>query len=155
MYLQCVGLESQWFHAELSGGGFAPLLLHCCICLQMILKKKGSIGDSSKVCMGLVLLEMHISAAVRESQYVNVFHISLNIFLLLLKFLTFIAYCTFHYMKQRSLNSENFRKFHAKDKCTVKRHLTVSYLLFQYPQVFLQLEKRYGHRTTFRVFQDL
>lgn len=58
--------------------------------------------------MDLILLKMHIGAAVRESQYVNVFHIPLDIFLLLLKSLTFIAYCTFHYMKQRSLNSENF-----------------------------------------------
>lgn len=65
------------------GVGVVPLLLQCYIYLQLILERRGdkrSIGDSCKVYMGLVLLEMHIGAAARESQYVNVFHISLDVF---------------------------------------------------------------------------
>lgn len=49
----------------------------------LILKKRGdkrSIGDSCKICVGLVLLEMDIGAAAGESQHVNLFHISLDVF---------------------------------------------------------------------------
>lgn len=75
--------------------------------------------------MGLVLLEMHIGAAVRESQYITIFHISLDIFSTSVE-ISYV-YCLL-YLPLHEVKILKLRKFHAKEKCTVKLRLTVSYL---------------------------
>lgn len=75
---------------------------------------KRSIGDPSMVCMGLVLLEMHIGAAARESQYVNVVHISLDLFFSISIEISYV-YCLL-YLPLHEAKILNLRKFHAKEK---------------------------------------
>ena len=56
---------------------FAASLL---LLLRTNFEEEGGNGDSSKVYMGLVLLQMRGGTAVRESQYVTLFYISLDFF---------------------------------------------------------------------------
>lgn len=77
--------------------------------------------------MSLVLLEMHIGAAIRESQYVNVFRISLDVFSASIEIC--YVYCLL-YLPLHEAKILKLREFNAKEKCIVKQELTVSYLLF-------------------------
>lgn len=76
-------------------------------------------------------------AAGRESQYVNIFRISLYVFSTSIEIC--YVYCLL-YLPLSEAKILKLREFNAKGKCTVKQQLTVSYLLFYYPRVFLQLE---------------